>query len=170
MNNPGNYYYSENFPPVVTNFTEVLTADQAVQQCAEDAYYRFDDPNQYLSFDLHFISNGNPGRAGDAGAGFWQCVQYFSEQSDSDTSGFFNVANPNVLIAYGYSSGLYSDAAAAAAKSNSKRAVLEEKAHHEYPAARGQRLTYGFSNHTHIGHWFFGICLDGCSFFSLLFV
>jgi hypothetical protein len=151
MNNPGNYYYSDNFPPVVTNFTGVLTADQAVQQCAEDAYYRFDDPNQYLSFDLHFISNGSPGRAGDAGAGFWQCVQYFSEQSDTDTSGFFSVANPAVLIAYGYSSGLYSDAAAAAAKSNSKRNAVE-KDNHIHPPTRGQRLTYGFSNQTHAGH------------------
>jgi hypothetical protein len=151
MNNPGNAYYSDNFPPVVTNFTEVLTPDQAVQQCAEDAFYRFDDPNQYLSFDLHFISNGNGGLAGDAGAGFWQCVQYFSDQSETDTSGYYSVANPAVSIAYGYTSGLYSDAAAAAAKSNAKRAVLTEDSH-EYPPTRGQRLTYGFSNGTHAGY------------------
>ncbi|KAG9512944.1 hypothetical protein KCV07_g9117, partial [Aureobasidium melanogenum] len=154
-NNPGNAYYSENFPPVTTNLTGTLTADQAVQQCAEDAYYRYEDPNEYLSFDLHFISTSDQGLAGE-GDGFWQCVQYFSEQSDSDTSGYFDVANPAVLIAYGYSSGLYSDAAAAAAKTNSKRAVagrsgVSENGHF-HPAARGQRVTYGFSNFTRAGH------------------
>ncbi|CAD0110490.1 unnamed protein product [Aureobasidium uvarum] len=117
-----------------------MTADQAVQQCAEDAYYRFEDPNEYLSFDLHFISTSGQGLAGE-GAGFWQCVQYFSEQSDSDTSGYFNVTNSAVSIAYGYSSGLYSDAAAKAAKSNAKRAVADGS--DLYPATRGQRLTYG---------------------------
>ncbi|KAG9965830.1 hypothetical protein KCU61_g1606, partial [Aureobasidium melanogenum] len=154
-NNPGNAYYSENFPPVTTNLTGTLTADQAVQQCAEDAYYRYEDPNEYLSFDLHFISTSDQGLAGD-GDGFWQCVQYFSEQSDSDTSGYFDVANPAVLVAYGYSSGLYSDAAAAAAKTNSKRAVAGRSgvsdSNHIHPAARGQRVTYGFSNFTRAGH------------------
>ncbi|KAH0289540.1 hypothetical protein KCU62_g4309, partial [Aureobasidium sp. EXF-3399] len=150
-NNPGNAYYADNFPPVVTNFTEVLTPDEAVQQCAEDAFYRFDDPNQYLSFDLHFVSNGNGGLAGDAGAGFWQCVQYFSDQSETDTSGYFDIANPSVSIAYGYTSGLYSDAAAAAAKANSKRDVVKGESH-KYPSTRGQRLTWGFSNATHAGH------------------
>ncbi|KAG9549173.1 hypothetical protein KCU71_g13056, partial [Aureobasidium melanogenum] len=154
-NNPGNAYYSDNFPPVTTNLTGTLTADQAVQQCAEDAYYRYEDPNEYLSFDLHFISTSDQGLAGE-GDGFWQCVQYFSEQSDSDTSGYFDIANPAVLVAYGYSSGLYSDAAAAAAKTNSKRAVagrsgVSEK-DHIHPAARGQRVTYGFSNFTRAGH------------------
>ncbi|KAH0401177.1 hypothetical protein KCU89_g4429, partial [Aureobasidium melanogenum] len=95
-NNPGNAYYSDNFPPVTTNLTGTLTADQAVQQCAEDAYYRYEDPNEYLSFDLHFISTSDQGLAGE-GDGFWQCVQYFSEQSDSDTSGYFDIANPAVL-------------------------------------------------------------------------
>lgn len=153
--NPGNAYYSDNFPPVTTNLTGTLTADQAVQQCAEDAYYRYEDPNEYLSFDLHFISTGGQGLAGD-GDGYWQCVQYFSEQSDSDTSGYFDVPNPDVLIAYGYSSGLYSDAAAAAAKANSKRAVVDKKrvseSSHSHPADRGQRVTYGFSNFTRAGH------------------
>lgn len=154
-NNPGNAYYSDNFPPVTTNLTGTLTADQAVQQCAEDAYYRYEDPNEYLSFDLHFISTGGQGLAGE-GDGYWQCVQYFSEQSDSDTSGYFDVPNPDVLIAYGYSSGLYSDAAAAAAKANSKRAVVDSKRvsenSHSHPAVRGQRVTYGFSNFTRAGH------------------
>ncbi|KAG9997268.1 hypothetical protein KCU78_g17033, partial [Aureobasidium melanogenum] len=154
-NNPGNAYYSDNFPPVTTNLTGTLTADQAVQQCAEDAYYRYEDPNEYLSFDLHFISTSDQGLAGE-GDGFWQCVQYFSEQSDSDTSGYFDVVNPAVLVAYGYSSGLYSDAAAAAAKTNSKRAVAGRSGvsenGHIHPAARGQRVTYGFSNFTRAGH------------------
>ncbi|KAK6002187.1 hypothetical protein QM012_001825 [Aureobasidium pullulans] len=154
-NNPGNAYYSENFPPVTTNLTGTLTADQAVQQCAEDAYYRYEDPNEYLSFDLHFISTSSQGLAGESN-GFWQCVQYFSEQSDSDTSGYFNVTNPAVLVAYGYSSGLYSDAAAAAAKTNSKRAVVDNgrvsESSHVHPAARGQRVTYGFSNFTRAGY------------------
>ncbi|KAH0368168.1 hypothetical protein KCU65_g4211, partial [Aureobasidium melanogenum] len=154
-NNPGNAYYSDNFPPVTTNLTGTLTADQAVQQCAEDAYYRYEDPNEYLSFDLHFISTSDEGLAGE-GDGIWQCVQYFSEQSDTDTSGYFDVANPAVLVTYGYSSGLYSDAAAAAAKANSKRAVADlvgvAESSHIHPAARGQRLTHGFSNFTRAGY------------------
>ncbi|THY20226.1 hypothetical protein D6D01_06846 [Aureobasidium pullulans] len=145
-NNPGNAYFSDNFPPVVTRIDSTVSPSDAVQQCAEDAYYRYDDPNQYLSFDLHFISNGT-GLAGEGGSGYWECVQYFSEQSDTDASPYFNVTNSAVTIAYGYSSGLYSDAAAVAASKNSKRTVVESnevsESSHFHPKGRGQKLAQG---------------------------
>ncbi|TIA54299.1 hypothetical protein D6C79_01040 [Aureobasidium pullulans] len=146
-NNPGNAYFSDNFPPVVTRIDSSVSPSAAVQQCAEDAYYRYDDPNQYLSFDLHFISNGT-GLAGEGGSGYWECVQYFSEQSDTDASPYFNVTNSAVTIAYGYSSGLYSDAAAVAASKNSKRTVVESngvsESSHFHPKGRGQKPAQGF--------------------------
>lgn len=151
-NNPGNAYYSDNFPPITTTYNSTLNATEAVMQCANDAFYEYPDPNQYLSFDLHFISTSGEGLAGDGGAGYWECVQYFSEQSDTDASPYFNVSNPAVSVAYGYSSGLYSDAAAAAASQNSKRSVelRVSESSHFHPEGRGHLDSYFSVNSTNV--------------------
>lgn len=98
-------YYSSSYPPITTSFNGTLNATEAVQACATAAFDAYPDPNEYLSFDLHFVAeiNGTITTAGE-----WECVMFFSEQG-SDDGVYFNVSDSVVTVAYGFSSPLYYD-------------------------------------------------------------
>ncbi|KAF2722974.1 hypothetical protein K431DRAFT_283482 [Polychaeton citri CBS 116435] len=84
-NNPGND--NTGFPPLVNYFPASTSTCDAVTQCASISYA---DPYVYWSFDLHFRTSTNQ----------WECVQFFDNSQDP---GYFNVADPDVSVAYGYS-------------------------------------------------------------------
>ena len=84
-NNVGNVVASAQ----TTSYPGTDTACQAAAACA---YYTYTQPAIYLSFDLHFDSS----QIGQE----WQCTAYYNQNHDGSA---FNVANPTVTCAFGYS-------------------------------------------------------------------
>jgi len=82
--NPGNDDPSQ-YPPVTTTIAGTSDTCAVIQECANIAG---NDNNVYYSFDVHFLES----------AQIWQCVQFY----DPAQSGYFNVANSDVELAYGY--------------------------------------------------------------------
>jgi len=75
-------------PPYTTDIG-FLDIPDAVQQCTDLA---FGDPGAYDTFDLHFLTSTCT----------WICVRYYDPNADQS---YFDQANSDVAIAYGYSGG-----------------------------------------------------------------
>jgi hypothetical protein len=85
-NNPGNDE-PESLPPITTTYPGTTDPCTAIQACAQSSS---NDLLSYYSFDLHYLASTQE----------WECVSYF----DPNTApSYYNVPNPDVMIAYGYS-------------------------------------------------------------------
>jgi hypothetical protein len=84
--NPGNDL-PNNYPPLTTTYPGTMDPCTAIQTCTQDSYA---DPDAYYSFDLHYLASTEE----------WECVSYFDPNISPS---YFNVPNPDILIAYGYS-------------------------------------------------------------------
>jgi hypothetical protein len=69
-----------------TTYPSTVTRGQAIQSCAE---YCVDQNN--FAFQLYFLGSQD----------IWVCRGYFDNGVPSDSS-YFNIANDDVLVAYGY--------------------------------------------------------------------
>jgi len=85
-NNPGNDYPDLN-PPITTTFPGTTDPCTAIQGCAQNSVH---DPGAYYSFDLHYLASTQE----------WECVSYYDQNT---APSYYNVSNPDVVIAYGYS-------------------------------------------------------------------
>jgi hypothetical protein len=88
-NNPGN---DPGAPAITNEIASGTTADMLASSCSYlNACMNWAIPQAYDNVDFHLIQD-SPSQA------HWQCVAYY----DNAGGNYFNVPNPNVILAYGY--------------------------------------------------------------------
>ncbi|KAF8847535.1 hypothetical protein BDZ45DRAFT_779767 [Acephala macrosclerotiorum] len=88
-NNPG---YDSSFTPITKEFDSGPIATELGASCSTlNACMDWAIPQAYDNVDFHLVKDG-PGTA------HWECVAYY----DNAGGNYFNVPNPNIILAYGY--------------------------------------------------------------------